>query len=102
MHANLHACRFDSFTVGFIRLFLGSFSSFSKISVKITVKNRKEKEMSGEGKNEKKTVGDFNELGWYTLFVCITYEILIISQVSNLIYMIFGGLFLFFYCFSLL
>ncbi|VDN56617.1 unnamed protein product [Dracunculus medinensis] len=47
--------------------------------------------MAKSAKESKKTVGDFNQLGWYTLFVCLLYEFLIISQVSNLIYMVFGG-----------
>ncbi|MFH4974015.1 hypothetical protein AB6A40_000724 [Gnathostoma spinigerum] len=40
---------------------------------------------------EKINLGDFQQLGRYVGFLCLTYEILIISQVSNLIYMIFGG-----------
>lgn len=37
-------------------------------------------------------LGDFMQLGKYVGYICLTYEVLIISQVCNLIYMIFGGL----------
>ncbi|EFO18407.2 hypothetical protein LOAG_10089 [Loa loa] len=40
---------------------------------------------------ERKDLGDFIELGKYTGFLCLLYELLVVSQVSNLIYMIYGG-----------
>lgn len=40
---------------------------------------------------EKTNLGEFLQLGRYVGFVCLTYECLVISQVSNLIYMIYGG-----------
>ncbi|VIO95417.1 Uncharacterized protein BM_BM59 [Brugia malayi] len=39
----------------------------------------------------RKDVGDFIEFGKYTGFLCLLYELLVVSQVSNLIYMIYGG-----------
>ncbi|VBB34729.1 unnamed protein product, partial [Acanthocheilonema viteae] len=44
-----------------------------------------------KGITERKDLGDFIELGKYTGFLCLLYELLVVSQVSNLIYMIYGG-----------
>ncbi|VDK88699.1 unnamed protein product [Litomosoides sigmodontis] len=44
-----------------------------------------------KGKTERKDLGDFFELGKYTGLLCLLYELLVVSQVSNLIYMIYGG-----------
>lgn len=52
--------------------------------------------MTKEVTKERSNLGDFIELGKYTGFLCLLYELLIISQVSNLIYMIYGGLFFFY------
>lgn len=41
--------------------------------------------------SEKKNLGDFMRLGKYTGFLCLLYEFLVVSQVSNLIYMVYGG-----------
>ncbi|KAM3722353.1 Organic cation transporter protein [Dirofilaria immitis] len=40
---------------------------------------------------ERKNLGDFIEIGKYTGYLCLLYELLVVSQVSNLIYMIYGG-----------
>uniref|UniRef100_F1KYH4 Organic cation transporter protein n=1 Tax=Ascaris suum TaxID=6253 RepID=F1KYH4_ASCSU len=49
------------------------------------------KEDSEEKPKEKTNLGEFLKLGRYVGFVCLTYELLVVSQVCNLIYMIYGG-----------
>ncbi|CAG9535997.1 unnamed protein product [Cercopithifilaria johnstoni] len=44
-----------------------------------------------KGITERKDLGDFIEFGKYTGLLCLLYELLVVSQVSNLIYMIYGG-----------
>uniref|UniRef100_A0A0N5AVA0 MFS domain-containing protein n=1 Tax=Syphacia muris TaxID=451379 RepID=A0A0N5AVA0_9BILA len=46
---------------------------------------------AGKSVAVKKNIGDFFQLGAYVGYLVLTYEFLLISQVSNLIYMSFGG-----------
>lgn len=49
-----------------------------------------------EVKVKRKDLGDFIEFGRYTAFLCVLYELIVMSLVGNLIYMIYGGSFLLF------
>uniref|UniRef100_A0A1I7YV47 MFS domain-containing protein n=1 Tax=Steinernema glaseri TaxID=37863 RepID=A0A1I7YV47_9BILA len=45
----------------------------------------------GEAKAAKANLGDFQKLGWYICLLCAVQEFLILSQLSNMTFMIYGG-----------